>query len=162
MPRIIVGPGDFDVGAELATLQVGTETGAVASFLGLVRGTANGNDLVRGTAHGNDLIALTLEHYPGMTEAALAGIADVAMTRWHLRDCLIIHRTGRLEPGARIVLAAAASPHRSDALDATAFLIDWLKTDAPFWKREDFADGTSSWVAPRETDQTARDRWTGR
>jgi molybdopterin synthase catalytic subunit len=152
MPRIIVGPGDFDVGAELATLHANTDTGAVASFLGLVRGTA----------HDNDLTALTLEHYPGMTEAALADIADVAMTRWHLRDCLIIHRTGRLEPGARIVLAAAASPHRSDALDATAFLIDWLKTDAPFWKREDFADGTSAWVAPRETDQSARDRWTAR
>jgi molybdopterin synthase catalytic subunit len=151
MPRIIVGPADFDVGTELARLETNTSAGAVASFLGIVRATA----------HGRTLAALTLEHYPGMTERALADIAQTAMTRWHLLDCLIIHRTGRLEPGARIVLAAAASPHRTDALAATAFLIDWLKTDAPFWKREDFHDGTADWVAPRETDQTARDRWAG-
>jgi molybdopterin synthase catalytic subunit len=94
-----------------------------------------------------------------MTESALADIAQTAMRRWRLLDCTIIHRVGRLEPDARIVLAAASSAHRGDALEATAFLIDWLKTDAPFWKREDFADGSATWVSAREDDQTARDRW---
>lgn len=147
MPRIIVTEMDIDVGAELARLQAGA--GAVASFLGVVRGTEGGRPIV----------ALTLEHYPGMTESALADIAQTAMRRWRLLDCTIIHRVGRLEPDARIVLAATSSAHRSDALEATAFLIDWLKTDAPFWKREDFADGSTAWVAAREDDRTARDRW---
>ncbi|SIR40123.1 MULTISPECIES: molybdenum cofactor biosynthesis protein MoaE [Acidiphilium] len=147
MPRIIVGPADFDPGTALATLEA--DAGAVASFIGIVRGIADNRPLT----------ALTLEHYPGMTEQALATIANTAMIRWRLLDCLIIHRTGRLEPGARIVLAAAASAHRGDAIEAMTFLIDWLKTDAPFWKHEEFRDGTARWVAPRETDQSARDRW---
>lgn len=147
MPRVVVATDDFDIGAELGRLEAGA--GAVASFVGIVRGNSGGRTLA----------ALTLEHYPGMTEHALAAIADTAMTRWLLLDCLIIHRIGRLEPGARIVLAAASSAHRGDALEATTYLIDWLKTDAPFWKREDFSDGTSAWVPPRSTDQAARARW---
>ncbi|MDD2877523.1 MAG: molybdenum cofactor biosynthesis protein MoaE [Acidiphilium sp.] len=147
MPRVIVAAADFDPGAELARLEAGA--GAVSGFVGIVRGESQGRTLA----------ALTLEHYPGMTEQALAAMAGTAMTRWRLLDCLIIHRIGRLEPGARIVLAATASAHRGDALEATAFLIDWLKTDAPFWKREDFIDGHSEWVAPRDADHAARARW---
>lgn len=147
MPRILVTPGDFDVGAELTRLEAGA--GAVGSFVGIVRREA----------YGKALAALTLEHYPGMTETALAAIAETAMTRWRLIDCTIIHRIGRLLPGARIVLAAASSLHRGDALDATAFLIDWLKTDAPFWKREDFADGASAWIEAHADDLDARNRW---
>ncbi len=151
MPRIAVITADFDVGAELTRLESGA--GAVASFVGVVRGESRGRPLA----------ALTLEHYPGMTEAALAAIAETAMARWWLLDCVVIHRIGRLSPGARIVLAAASSAHRGDALEATAFLIDWLKTDAPFWKREDFADGGSAWVEARKDDHDTRDRWrTGR
>ncbi|HEX7389518.1 MAG TPA: molybdenum cofactor biosynthesis protein MoaE [Acidiphilium sp.] len=147
MPRILVTPDDFDVGAELARLEAGA--GAVGSFVGIVRREA----------HGKTLAALTLEHYPGMTETALAAITKTAMTRWRLIDCMIIHRIGRLLPGARIVLAAASSAHRGDALNATAFLIDWLKTDAPFWKREDFADGDFAWVEAHAGDIDTRNRW---
>ncbi len=147
MPRVLVTEADIDIGAELLRLEAGA--GAVASFLGIVRGQS----------HGKALRSMTLEHYPGMTERALAAIADQAMARWRLHDCTIIHRTGRLEPGARIVLAAAASAHRADALEATQFLIDWLKTEAPFWKQEEFAEGGSAWVEARAEDNTARDRW---
>jgi molybdopterin synthase catalytic subunit len=146
MPRIVITASDIDTGAELARLEAGA--GAVASFLGIVRGQSQGRDL----------LAMTLEHYPGMTERALAAIADQAMTRWRLFDCTIIHRVGRLEPGARIVLAAAASAHRADALEATQFLIDWLKTEAPFWKREEYAEG-AAWVVARAEDDAARERW---
>ncbi|MGC8530725.1 MAG: molybdenum cofactor biosynthesis protein MoaE [Acidiphilium sp.] len=147
MPIIRVQAEDFDVGAELARLESGA--GAVASFVGIVRADA----------HGKRLTALTLEHYPGMTEHAAGAIAAQAMARWPLSDCTIIHRIGRLEPGARIVLAAAASAHRAAALEATEFLIDWLKTDAPFWKHEKFTDGDAQWVAPRAEDDQARSRW---
>ena len=147
MPRIVVTTEDIDVGAELAALEAGA--GAVASFVGVVRGEAGGRRLT----------SLILEHYPAMTEASLAEIAKTAANRWQLTGCTIIHRVGELTPGDRIVLAAAASAHRADALAATAFLIDWLKTDAPFWKRENFADGTSHWVSARDEDQAARNRW---
>ena len=147
MPRIVVTTDDIDVGAELSALE--TRAGAVASFVGVVRGEADGRRLT----------SLILEHYPAMTEASLAEIAKTAANRWQLTGCTIIHRVGELTPGARIVLAAAASAHRADALAATAFLIDWLKTDAPFWKRENFADGTSHWVSARDEDQAARNRW---
>ena len=147
MPRIVVTTEDIDVGAELAALEAGA--GAVASFVGVVRGEADGRRLT----------SLILEHYPAMTEASLAEIAKTAANRWQLTGCTIIHRVGELTPGDRIVLAAAASAHRADALAATAFLIDWLKTDAPFWKRENFADGTSHWVSARDEDQAARNRW---
>ncbi len=144
----------FDVGAELAALSAGrTDIGAVASFTGLVR------DFV-GEAKGDDdkVAALTLEHYPGMTEKKLAEIEDEAQRRWPLQASLIIHRYGRMLPGEPIVLVAAASPHRAAALDACAFLIDWLKTKAPFWKLEETGE-EAAWVDARSSDDSAADRW---
>src|SRR5580765_4160957 len=127
---------DFDVGAELDRLAAGDHSvGGVASFIGLVR-DMGGPQLVS---------ALTLEHYPGMTERKLAEIEAEANRRWPLAASLIIHRYGRLEPGDRIVLVATASPHRQAALESCAFLIDWLKTKAPFWKVEETATG-AQWV----------------
>ena len=146
---IRVQAGDFDVGAELARITEGsTDIGAVASFVGLVRDYA-GDEKVS---------AMTLEHYPGMTEKQLERIEAEARERWELQDVLIVHRYGRLEPGDRIVLVATASPHRQAALESCAFLIDWLKTKAPFWKLED-RDGGEAWVASREEDEAAADRW---
>ncbi len=140
---------DFDVGAELAQLTAGrTDVGGVASFIGLVR------DMAGGAAVG----AMTLDHYPGMTEKKLAEIEAEAQRRWPLQGSLIIHRYGRLEPGDRIVLVATASPHRQAALEACAFLIDWLKTKAPFWKLEETAAGPQ-WVEARDSDDDAAERW---
>ncbi len=140
----------FDVGQEIAALLAGrTDIGGVGCFVGTVRDTAGGRAIA----------AMTLEHYPGMTERALAAIADTAMARWPLLGCTLIHRVGRLRPGEAIVLVLAASPHRQAALDATAFLIDWLKIRAPFWKKEAFADGGEGWVDAREHDATAASRW---
>jgi molybdopterin synthase catalytic subunit len=146
---IKVQRGDFDIGAELATLTAGNRNvGGLASFVGLVRDMA---------AHGR-ISAMTLEHYPGMTEKRLAEIAEEAKARWPLEGVLIIHRYGRLEPGDRIVLVAATSAHRQAALDACAFLIDWLKTKAPFWKLEEGAAGPA-WVDARESDDHATAKW---
>lgn len=140
-----VSPEPFDTGAEIAAL--GRDgMGAVASFVGIVRG----ND---------DLIALTLEHYPAMTERALRALADEAARRWTLGGITLHHRVGRLVPGDPIVLVVCASAHRKDALDACAFLIDRLKTDAPFWKRDSFADGREEWVEARCSDHAAAARW---
>ena len=137
---------DFDVGAELDALSRGrTDIGAVASFIGLVRDFGPAS-------------AMTLEHYPGMTERQLAAVEVEALKRWPLDAVLIIHRFGRLEPGDRIVLCAAASSHRQAALEACAFLIDWLKTKAPFWKLEETAAETR-WVAARAEDDEAAERW---
>ncbi len=105
------------------------------------------------------LAALTLEHYPGMTEQALQTIAAEAERRWSLLGCTVVHRVGRLPVGANIVLVLTASGHRQAALDATAFLMDWLKTRAPFWKRESFVDGVEHWVDARVTDDEAAARW---
>ena len=140
---------DFDVGAELARLSADNHAiGGVASFVGVVRARA-----------GDQAIdAMTLEHYPGMTEAKLAEIEAEANERWPLEASLIIHRYGRLEPGDNIVLVATASAHRQAALEACAFLIDWLKTKAPFWKLEETADG-AKWVDAREADDQAAQRW---
>ena len=102
-----------------------------------------------------------LEHYPGMTERAMAAIADAAQARWELLGCTLVHRVGRLRPGENIVLVLAAAAHRQAALDATAFLIDWLKTRAPFWKKEAFAGGGEAWVEAREADEQAAERWSG-
>lgn len=146
---IAVQQQDFDVGAVLDALGGAGKSGAIASFVGLVRD--------RGDRDG--VIALELEHYPGMTERALAAIEAEARRRFALDDCVIIHRVGRLPLGARIVLVATASPHRADALDACAFLIDWLKTKAPFWKREITRDGAGAWVEAKESDDAATDRW---
>jgi molybdopterin synthase catalytic subunit len=144
---------DFDTGAELDRLAVGNpRIGGIASFVGLVRDMSASGD-------GPDRVsALTLEHYPGMTEKKLAEIEAEANRRWPLDASLIVHRYGRLEPGDRIVLVATASPHREAALAACHFLIDWLKTDAPFWKSEETPQG-ERWVDKREEDNKAKKRW---
>ena len=146
---IRVQQDDFDVGAEIARLTDGNHAvGGLAVFVGLVRDMAN--DAAIG--------AMTLEHYPGMTEKKLAEIEAEAQARWPLEASLIVHRYGRLEPGDRIVLVACASPHRDAAFDACRFLIDWLKTEAPFWKLEESGDG-AKWVEARDSDNTAKKRW---
>src|SRR5213595_3470911 len=150
---------DFDVGRELERLSAGDHTvGGVASFIGLVRdfnlqGCSSASSAER-------VSAMTLEHYPGMTERKLAEIEAEANRRWPLSASLIVHRYGRLEPGDRIVLMATASPHREAALAACHFLIDWLKTDAPFWKSEETPKG-ERWVAARAEDEDAKGRWRG-
>lgn len=142
---------DFDVGAEIARLTAGRDDiGGVATFLGLVRSN--------GFSDSRRLLAMTLEHYPGMTERQLAGIEAEACRRWPITDCLIIHRHGRLEPGEQIVLVATAAPHRAAALDSCAFLIDWLKTKAPFWKHEETAGG-EHWIEANPQDDRAAERW---
>jgi molybdopterin synthase catalytic subunit len=145
---------DFDIGAELDRLAAGDhQIGGIASFVGLVR------DLSPAGAGGGDAVtALILEHYPGMTEKKLAEIELDAHRRWPLAASLIVHRYGRLEPGDRIVLVATASPHREAALASCHFLIDWLKTDAPFWKSEETPQG-ERWVAARAEDDAAKERW---
>jgi molybdopterin synthase catalytic subunit len=149
MAVIRVGPEDFDMAAELAALQAEAgDAGAVASFLGVVR---RGQD--------NPITAMTLEHYPGMTERAIAAMAAEAEARWALLGCRILHRTGRIAAGGRIVLVATAASHRQPALEATAFLIDWLKVDAPFWKKEHRLSGDGQWVEAREADDAAASRW---
>lgn len=141
---------DFDVGAELDALVAGrTDVGAVVSFTGLVRDAA-------GT-----LTAMELEHYPGMTEKALAAIEAEARARWSLQACLIVHRVGPLPPGARIMMVATASPHRAAAFAAAEFLMDYLKSRAPFWKKETCAAG-STWVAAKDDDEAALARWAAR
>lgn len=140
---------DFDIGAELAALSHGDTTiGGVTSFVGYVRDLAGGAPVS----------AMTLEHYPGMTEKMLEDIEAQAQARWPLAATLIIHRYGDLEPGDRIVLVACASAHRQASFEACNFLIDWLKTKAPFWKREQTAAGTR-WVESRATDEEAAARW---
>jgi molybdopterin synthase catalytic subunit len=143
-----VQEADFDVGAEIAALTAGrADIGAVVTFTGVVRAVAGG-----------EAEALTLEHYPGMTEKALAAIEAEARGRWPLAGATIVHRVGRLAPGDRIVLVAAASAHRQAAFEAAAFLMDWLKTRAPFWKRQESAAG-AEWVAARASDDAAAARW---
>lgn len=140
---------DFEIGGEIERLTGGNHRiGGVASFIGLVR------DMAGGEAVG----AMTLEHYPGMTEKKLAEIEAQACQRWPLEASLIIHRYGRLEPGDRIVLVVTASPHRAAALESCEFLIDWLKTQAPFWKLEETRSG-GKWVDARESDGAAARRW---
>ena len=144
-----VQEADFDIGAELAALTAGNHRiGGLGVFVGLVRDIAGGEPVN----------AMSLEHYPGMTERQLEAIEAEARARWPLDASLIIHRVGDLAPGDNIVLVACASAHRQAALDATAFLIDWLKTKAPFWKREETPDG-ARWVDARESDDTAAARW---
>ena len=147
---IRVEEAPFDVGRELGSFGTGDSTvGAVASFIGYVRGAEAGAP---------PLIALTLEHYPGMTERQLAAIEAEARARWPLMDVLVIHRHGRMLPGEPIVLVAVASAHRQAAFEACQFLMDWLKTKAPFWKLEENASGTE-WVAAKTSDDAAADRW---
>ena len=153
MARILVSEADFDAGAEITALTAGrTDIGGICCFIGTVR------DAVP-QAGAPIVAALTLEHYPAMTERAISRITAEAERRWSLLGCTVIHRVGRMLPGENIVLVLAAAAHRQAALDATSFLIDWLKTKAPFWKREDLADGGSVWVEAREEDDAAAARW---
>jgi molybdopterin synthase catalytic subunit len=156
-PRLTVRvqEADFDLGAEAAALTEGrADVGAVATFTGLVRdmGGAGGG----GAGGGGG--AMTLEHYPGMTERALADFAALAAARWRGAGATVIHRHGRLAPGDRIVMVATASAHRAAAFEAAEFLMDYLKTRAPFWKREEGPEG-ARWVEARETDEAAARRW---
>ena len=146
---------DFDIGAETEALTAGDHgIGGLVSFVGLVR------DFVgKARAAGEPIAAMTLEHYPGMTERKLAEIEAEANRRWPLAASLIIHRYGRLAPGDRIVMVACAAAHREDAFAACQFLIDWLKTQAPFWKLEDTASGPR-WVSADARDETLAARWT--
>jgi molybdopterin synthase catalytic subunit len=144
-----VQTGDFDVGVESRALQAET-VGGIALFVGTVRGLSSDDGVT----------AMTLEHFPGMTESELDRIEAEARQRWPLEDVTIIHRVGRLLPGEQIVMVAAASAHRQAAFDAAQFIMDFLKTDAPFWKAEE-RDGKTSWVDAKDSDDAARDRWTG-
>jgi molybdopterin synthase catalytic subunit len=140
---------DFDIAAEMALLtDANPEIGAVVSFTGLVRRTTPGGPIA----------AMELEHYPGMTERALEEIVAEARARWPLQGVRVIHRYGPLAPGARIVLVLTASAHRQAAFEAAEFLMDYLKTRAPFWKKETGADG-GRWVDARDSDTSAADRW---
>jgi molybdopterin synthase catalytic subunit len=155
MARIKVQTDDFDTGAELAALTAGrTDIGGIGCFVGTVRDHPGPE-----TAAARRVAAMTLEHYPGMTERAIARITDEAERRWALLGCTVIHRVGRLGAGDNIVLVLAAAAHRQPALEATAFLIDWLKTKAPFWKREEFIDGSGTWVEAKAADDEAASRW---
>jgi molybdopterin synthase catalytic subunit len=149
MAIVRVQPADFDVGRELEALTAGRrDVGAVASFVGLVR---DAND-------GQPIRAMALEHYPGMTEKALEEICAQAHSRWDLLDTLVIHRVGPLQPGDRIVLVGVASAHRGEAFAACEFIMDYLKTRAPFWKKEDTPEG-GRWVDARDSDDQAAERW---
>ncbi|HEY0879427.1 MAG TPA: molybdopterin synthase catalytic subunit MoaE [Zeimonas sp.] len=140
---------DFDVGAEIDALRADNmKVGAVATFVGTVR------DVNEGAGVGS----MTLEHYPGMTERALEEICVQARSRWNVFDTLVVHRYGPLEPGDRIVLVVVTSAHRGEAFDACEFIIDYLKTQAPFWKKESTPQG-ERWVDAREADDQAAARW---
>ncbi len=149
MTTIRVQNQDFDLGAELNAMRAGNaKIGAVASFVGLVRDV---ND-------GAGVSTLTLEHYPAMTQKALGGIVDEALSRWDLIDVTVIHRVGELRPTDQIVLVMVASRHRGDAFQACEFVMDYLKTQAPFWKKESTPQG-ERWVEARESDELASSRW---
>ncbi|HEY8354844.1 MAG TPA: molybdopterin synthase catalytic subunit MoaE [Methylophilaceae bacterium] len=140
---------DFDVGVEIAALRrARRDVGAVVSFIGQVRDFNEGDTVS----------AMTLEHYPGMTEKALTEIVDQAKTRWDILDALVIHRVGELKPLDQIVLVAVSSAHREEAFSACQFIMDYLKTEAPFWKKEQTSAG-ARWVEARASDDAARERW---
>jgi molybdopterin synthase catalytic subunit len=138
--KISVQSQDFDLSTETRKLSSNGDVGAVATFVGVVRE-----------------VAMTLEHYPGMTEKALEKIVQEAAGRWQVKDCTVIHRYGELKPGDQIVMVAVASPHRGDAFAACEFIMDYLKTKAPFWKKE-----AAGWVEARASDDAAAERWTGK
>ncbi len=139
--KISVQPGDFDLAVEIRNISKNSKIGAVAGFVGLVRD-----------------VAMTLEHYPGMTERAITQIVDEAKSRWQVIDCAVIHRYGALQPNDQIVMVAVASGHRGDAFAACEFIMDYLKTQAPFWKKEQTPDG-ARWVEAKAVDDKAADRW---
>ena len=145
--RLSVQSGPFDLGAEVTAFAAGAAgAGAVVTFTGLVRD------------NGGALSGMQIEHYPGMTEAAILGIMHEALARWSLIDALVIHRHGALTPNEPIMMVATAAPHRADAFAAAEFLMDYLKSRAPFWKKEIGADG-EVWVAAKDTDEAALSRW---
>jgi molybdopterin synthase catalytic subunit len=139
--KVSVQREEFDIGLEIKKISRNKSIGAVASFVGQVRE-----------------VAMTLEHYPGMTEKALKAIVDEAKSRWNVIDCTVIHRFGELKPADPIVLVVVASAHRGDAFAACEFLMDYLKTRAPFWKKEETAEGTR-WVEAKGSDDRAAERW---
>ena len=139
--KISVQQEDFDAGFEMKNISKNNSVGAVASFVGLVRD-----------------VAMTLEHYPGMTERAIAKIVEEAKGRWQVMDCAVIHRYGALQPNDQIVLVAVASAHRGDAFAACEFIMDYLKTQAPFWKKEATPQG-ARWVEAKDSDDKAAERW---
>lgn len=165
--RIRVQEADFDVGAEIMALsspsspmadgaEVGAEVGAVATFVGLVRA----DKVSSAAATLKQVDGMTLEHYPGMTEKSLASIVAQAQQRWPLLGVRVIHRVGHLRPGERIVFVGVAASHRGDAFSACEFIMDYLKTQAPFWKKEAFAGAqASAWVDARESDEQVMQRW---
>jgi molybdopterin synthase catalytic subunit len=140
--KLLVQREDFDLGLEVKNISKGNRTGAVASFVGVVRE-----------------VPMTLEHYPGMTENAIRKIAEEAVARWKIIDCTVIHRYGDLRPNDQIVLVAVAAAHRGEAFAACEFMMDYLKTRAPFWKKEHRPEG-AAWVEARVTDDAAAERWT--
>ncbi|MFC4667835.1 molybdenum cofactor biosynthesis protein MoaE [Seohaeicola nanhaiensis] len=144
--RVVVQSAPFDFGAEAESFGAAAGVGAVVTFTGVVRDA------------GGRLAAMEIEHYPGMTEAAVTKITEEAAQRWDLADVLVIHRHGRLEPGERIMMVATASAHRQAAFEAAEFLMDYLKSRAPFWKKEFTADG-AEWVASKDSDEAALGRW---
>jgi molybdopterin synthase catalytic subunit len=147
---IRIQQADFDIAQEIAGLSADrTDVGAVVSFTGICRGTEGSEPIA----------ALTLEHYPGMAEAEIKRHAEEAIARWPLQGLTIIHRFGRIAPGENIVLVVTASSHRQAAFEAAEFLMDYLKTNAPFWKQEESAHGTS-WIEARDHDDAAAARWT--
>lgn len=144
-----VQTADFDLGAEINQLrQTRKDIGAVVSFVGLVRDLNDGDTVSQ----------LTLEHYPGMTEKSLAAIIEQAKARWRIIDALVVHRVGTLQPSDQIVLVIVTSAHRGDAFSACEFMMDYLKTEAPFWKKEANSTG-EHWVEAKLSDDVARDRW---
>jgi molybdopterin synthase catalytic subunit len=144
--RVVVQSAPFDLGAEVAGFTAGVSgAGAVVSFTGIVRPDGG-------------LTGMEIEHYPGMTEKAISGLVDEAMARWGLIDALVIHRHGTLTPGETIMMVATAAPHRADAFAAAEFLMDYLKSRAPFWKKES-RNGGATWVAAKDEDEAALRRW---
>jgi molybdopterin synthase catalytic subunit len=149
VPTIRIQTEDFDAGAEIAKIRAGNpKVGAVASFVGVCRDT---ND-------GDAVATMTLEHYPGMTEKALAKIVDEAIARWRVIDVTVVHRVGELKPTDQIVLVVVSGGHRGDAFAACEFIMDYLKTRAPFWKKEQTPEG-ARWVEARTSDDDAAERW---
>ena len=147
---IRIQEADFDIAREIAALTKGRgDVGAVVTFSGICRGSENGEPIA----------ALTLEHYPGMAEAEIKRHTDEAMSRWPLTGLTVVHRVGRITPGENIVLVLAASAHRQAAFQAAEFLMDYLKANAPFWKREESQNG-ANWIEARGHDETAAARWT--
>lgn len=147
--RVVVQEQPFDFGAEAEAFASGRhDMGAVVTFTGVVRDFGGGG-----------LDAMEIEHYPGMTQKALEKIATEAVERWSLGDALVIHRYGRMEPGEKIMMVATAAPHRKDAFEAAEYLMDYLKSRAPFWKKEHSATGETDWVAAKDEDEDALTRW---